>query len=225
MSRNGSSGRFFPRRGRAAVGAIAQHVSIDGKDVFFDFVLLDILTPLAETAFKRYETAEGFGRFRRGKFHRPEMEIRIDKCDTVNIAAWFAADLTDETDLCFLVRIGHTQGQNFVGRESVAREDASTVTAEHDSLRFFGKHFAGRVGTEQDDGYFFCDAAASAFWVHRRVGTHSPWPREAQYAYRRRRSKLYRFEWAGVQREKQFGHRRRRTTQEEERISCEVRRY
>ncbi len=100
-----------------------------------------------------------------------------------------------------LFESGHTQGQNFVGRESVAREDASTVTAEHDGSSFLRKTLCPSCSRYPSRTMAISFAMSrSAFWVHRRVGTHSPWPRGAIYAYRRWCSKLYRFEWAGAKR-------------------------
>lgn len=97
------------------------------------------------------------------------MRIGIDECDAVNVAARFAANLPHEADFGFFGGIGQAQGQEFVGREAVSRDNAGTVTAEHDGFRFFRKHFSGGIGAEQDDSYFFRDTSASAFSLHRPV--------------------------------------------------------
>ena len=97
------------------------------------------------------------------------MRIGIDESDAVDVAAWFAADLADEADFGFFGGIGQAQGQAFVGRKTLSRDDASAMAAEYDSFCVFRKHLSRRVGAEQDDSYFFCDTSASAFSLHRPV--------------------------------------------------------
>jgi len=132
-------------------------------------MLFDVLARLASAAFEHDEGAGRFERIWRRKLHRPEVRIGIDERDAVNVAARFAADLPDEADFGFLGRIGQAQGQEFVGRKTVSRDNAGPVTAKHDGFRLFRKHFTGRIGAEQDDSYFFCDTSAAAFSLHRPV--------------------------------------------------------
>ena len=97
------------------------------------------------------------------------MRVGVNECDAVNVAARFPANLPDEADFGFFGGVGQAQGQEFVGREAVSRDNAGAVTAKHDGFRLFTKHFSRRVGAEQDDSYFFCDASAAAFSLHRPV--------------------------------------------------------
>jgi hypothetical protein len=90
---------------------MAQDVSVDGVDVFFDFVLLDILAGSAEAAFEKQVETYRFERLGFRKFHRPEVRIGVNECDAVNVAARFAANLADETDFGFLAGIKQPEGQ------------------------------------------------------------------------------------------------------------------
>ena len=142
---------FLPPQGCAADLAEAQDVSVNGVDIFFDFVLLDILAGFAEAAFEEQLETDRFERLAFRKLHRPEVRIGIDERNAANVAARFAANLPDEADFGFFGGIGRPQGQEFVGRKTVSRDNAGTVAAKHDGFRFFRKHFYGGVGAEQND--------------------------------------------------------------------------
>ncbi len=72
---------LFAPQGCAADLAEAQDVSVDGVDILFDFVLLDILASLAEAAFEQQLETDRFERLGFRKFHRPEVRIGIDQRD------------------------------------------------------------------------------------------------------------------------------------------------
>lgn len=115
--------------------AKAENVSTNGVDVLFDIPLLNILTKMAKAALERSWMCGWVVGFRRRKFHGPELEILVDECDPVDIAAGFATNLANETNFGFGGGTGHAQGQDFVGSEDVAGNDSGTVAAEDNSFR------------------------------------------------------------------------------------------
>jgi len=131
---------------------MAQDVSVDGVDVLFDVALFHLRTRLAHAAFEGDQADGWFERIGRRKLHRPEVRIGIDKRDAVNVAARFAADLSDESDGSLLGRPGEAQRQEFVRRKAISRDNSGAVAAQDDSIRFFRKHFSSCVCPEQDDG-------------------------------------------------------------------------
>jgi len=133
--------------------------------------LFHIHTGLANAAFEGNLLAGGFERIGWRKVHRPEIRIGVDEGDAVDVAARFTANLPDEADRSFFGSPGEPQRQEFIRRKSISRDNSSAVAAKDDGIRFFRKHFSGCVSPEQDDGYFFCDAAASAFLWHRSTGS------------------------------------------------------
>jgi hypothetical protein len=169
--RRGVRSGFGPRRGKAAAFAKAEDVAVDGVDVFFNFVLLNLLPRLAERAREGEAADLRFVVLGRGKFHAPEVEVGVHEGDAMNIAAGLAADLADEAHFGFFRRAGETERENFVRREAVFGKHAGAVAAEHNGFGPLGKDFAGSVGTEQNDGEFFGDATAAASAMH----DHSPW--------------------------------------------------
>lgn len=115
--------------------AKAENVPTNGVDVLFDIPLLNILAKMAKAAFERSWMCGWIVGLRRRKFHGPELEILVDECDPVDIAAGFATNLANKTNFGFGGGTGHAQGQDFVGSEDVAGNDSGTVAAEDNSFR------------------------------------------------------------------------------------------
>lgn len=154
--------------------AKAENVSTNGVDVLFDIPLLNILAKMAKAAFERSWMCGWIVGLRRRKFHGPELEILVDECDPVDIAAGFATNLTNKTNFSFGGRTGHAQGQDFVGSEDVAGNDSGAMAAEDYRFRMLREHLSRRAGSKKHDGDFFGNAPTSADLVHRRAGTRSP---------------------------------------------------
>ena len=153
-------------RGRAADRARTKDVPVDGIDVFFDFVLLDVFARVAATAFEQRLRNGWFERFGLRKVHRPEVRIGIDERDAVNVASGFSADLANESNLAFLGGSGKTERQDIVRRKAVTGNNAGAVAAEHHGFRLLHNHFSRGVGAKEDNVQFHGNTSASALSFH-----------------------------------------------------------
>lgn len=112
-------------------------------------------------------------RTRGRKIHLPKINVGVDESDAVNVTAGFASDFANQADLGFSGGAWNAERQDFVGRESVARNDASAVAAKDHRFRFLGKDSAARIRPEQNDIQLFCDASTASKSLHRMAGTRS----------------------------------------------------
>jgi len=89
---------------------MAQDVSGCGVDILFDVALFHLRARLADAALEDNPLGDWFERIGRRKLHGPEVWIGVNEGDAVNVAAGFAADLSNEADFGFFGGAGKPEG-------------------------------------------------------------------------------------------------------------------
>lgn len=153
--------RKFPKCALAAGIAITKDGLADEENVRFDFGLLDEAARAAGDTFQGCAAWLG-SLFGQREFDLPEVEVRIAERDAVDVAPRFFSEAANEANVGFAIRIGKTQREDFVRGEFVAGEYAGTMKTEDQGASLLGKDAAGGIRTQQDDGNFPRNAAASA---------------------------------------------------------------
>ncbi len=153
---------YFPDGRAAAPLAITENTIVGGANVSFDAVVVNFVSRLADITDQKNNAKFLFPRGWRGKFHFPEILNVVKERDAVSVVPRVRADLADDADFRFFVALWPAKNQLLLGRKLVPGNEAGTVTAEHHSFCGLRKNLAAQVRTDQEDGDFFRDAAASA---------------------------------------------------------------
>src|SRR5260370_3390825 len=96
-------------------------------------------------ALKRHAGVRSIGICRRIELDAPEVDIRIEKSDSVRVEAVFVADLTDDANLCLSVVMLLNDDQLLLDAQLMRGQDTRTVMAENNGLRLLDKCSPPRV--------------------------------------------------------------------------------
>lgn len=169
---SGSGGNTLPKGRVAAVLAEANDAFVDHEDVRFRLGLVHGLLLLATATLEQGTPGQFFGFGGRGEVGLPKIGVLVEKRSAVSVKIGLVADLADDADDGFFVRVEVAEDDFLFGAELIFGDDARAVTAEDHCLCHLGKALAIDVASDQKDRELFGNAAAAArMFVRHRHGS------------------------------------------------------